>query len=79
MADVQVFGDCEVRRVVEWVGPIKRVDEMFPDTPQQAWTENVDWLDPAFYVPADNAYRCAIQTWVVRCEDITVIVDTGGR
>jgi glyoxylase-like metal-dependent hydrolase (beta-lactamase superfamily II) len=77
VGDVQVFGSCEVRRVVEWVGPIKRVDEMFPDTPQQAWTENVDWLDPAFYVPADNAYRCAIQTWVVRCGDITVIVDTG--
>jgi glyoxylase-like metal-dependent hydrolase (beta-lactamase superfamily II) len=28
-------------------------------------------------VPDDNAYRCAIQTWVVRCEGITVIVDTG--
>ncbi len=77
MGDVQIFGGCEARRVIEWVGPIKAVDEMFPDTPQQAWADNVDWLDPLFYASEDNAYRCAIQTWVVRCDGMTVIVDTG--
>lgn len=56
MSDVQIFGGCEVRRVVEWVGPIKQVDELFPDAPQHVWNENVDWVDPAFYLPDEGEH-----------------------
>lgn len=36
-----------------------------------------DWLAPDFWTPADDAYRCHIQTWVLRSEGKTILVDTG--
>ncbi len=73
MSKVQV-GSTEVLRVLEWVGPIKTVDEMFPDTPHDAWT---DELAPHHWTPSSRAYRCAIQTWVLRTGGRTILIDTG--
>jgi glyoxylase-like metal-dependent hydrolase (beta-lactamase superfamily II) len=73
---VMAFGDFEVQRVVEWVGPIRTVSELFPDTPADVWTEHRDWLEPTF-TDADGSYRAAIQTWVLRRRGLTVLVDTG--
>lgn len=67
------IGDVEVDRVLEWVGPIKTVDEMFPDTPAEHWNA----IDDQHWVPATRAYRAAIQTWVVRFAGHTVLIDTG--
>lgn len=60
--------------MVEWVGTIKTVDEMFPDTPAEAWT---DGLAPDFWTPSTRAYRAAVQTWVVRTAGLTILIDTG--
>ena len=68
------IGSVEVDRVLEWVGPIKTVDEMFPDTPAQLWTDD---LAPHHWTPATRAYRAAIQTWVIRSAGRVILVDTG--
>jgi len=68
------IGSVEVDRVLEWVGPIKTVDEMFPDTPAELWTDD---LAPHHWTPATRAYRAAIQTWVLRSEGRTILIDTG--
>ena len=68
------IGSVEVARVLEWVGPIKTVDEMFPDTPAQLWTDD---LAPHHWTPATRAYRAAIQTWVIRSAGRVILVDTG--
>lgn len=70
------FGDFLVQRVVEWIGPIRTVGELFPDTPADVWDEHRDWLAPTF-TGADGSYRAAIQTWVLRRGGLTVLVDTG--
>lgn len=77
MNSVHRFGDVEVRRVTEWVGPIQTVDVILPDTPAQVWREHEPWLVPDFYIPDDNSYRGAIQTWILRVGGQTILVDTG--
>ena len=72
--DALVIQGVEIRRVVEWVGPIKTVDEMFPDTPDNLWTQS---LAPQFWTPETRAYRAAIQTWVLKSEGRTIVIDTG--
>ncbi len=70
-------GRSEITRVVEWLGPIRTVGELFPATPAQVWRDNASWLAPHFWDPVSGAYRAAIQTWVVRAAGMTVLVDTG--
>jgi glyoxylase-like metal-dependent hydrolase (beta-lactamase superfamily II) len=67
-------GDAEIARVLEWVGPVKTVGEMFPDTPAHLWTDD---LAPHHWNPGSRAYRAAIQTWVVRAGGRTILIDTG--
>ena len=68
------IGSVDVDRVVEWVGPIKTVDDMFPDTPAHRWT---DELAPHHWTPPTRAYRAAIQTWVLRSAGRIILIDTG--
>lgn len=68
------IGAVEIDRVVEWVGPLKPVAEMFPDTPASAWT---DALAPDHWTPSTRTYRAAVQTWVLKSEGRVVLVDTG--
>ncbi|AQT81180.1 MBL fold metallo-hydrolase [Mycolicibacterium litorale] len=68
------IGSVEIARVLEWVGPVKTVEEMFPDTPAHLWTDDIA---PHHWIPESRAYRAAIQTWVVRTGGQTVLIDTG--
>ena len=68
------LGSVEVLRVLEWVGPIKTVGELFPQTPRDAWGDD---LAPDYWTPATGAYRCAVQTWVLRSGGRTILIDTG--
>jgi len=77
LSDVCRFGEIEVRRVIEWAGPIQTVDAILPDTPAQVWRDHDSWLAPDFHNPAGNAYRAAIQTWVLQAGRHTILVDTG--
>ncbi|WP_298803739.1 MBL fold metallo-hydrolase [uncultured Pseudokineococcus sp.] len=71
-----VLGDAEVFRVVEWLGPLAPVADLFPDTPREVWQGHT-WLAPHFHERASERYRAAVQTWVVRTGGLTVLVDTG--
>ncbi len=76
VAQRMTVGTTEITRVVEWLGPIRSVGELFPSVPAQVWQENA-WMAPHFWNPASGAYRAAIQTWVVRTAGMTVLIDTG--
>ncbi|MFI0898124.1 MBL fold metallo-hydrolase [Streptomyces sp. NPDC020983] len=71
------LGDVEITRVVEWSGPIRTARFIIPDSDEETWRRNRGWLAPDFWTPDDDAYRCRIQTWVLRSEGRTVLVDTG--
>ena len=75
--DTIKLGDVEVTRVVELSGPFSTVGFIFPDTPPELWQDNRDWLAPDHWTPEDDAYRCQVQTWVLRSEGKVVLVDTG--
>jgi hypothetical protein len=72
-----VLGDVQITRVIEWSGPIRTARFIIPDSDEEVWRRNRDWLAPDFWTPADDAYRCHIQTWVLRSEGKTILVDTG--
>jgi glyoxylase-like metal-dependent hydrolase (beta-lactamase superfamily II) len=71
------LGDVEITRVIEWSGPIRTARFIVPDSDEETWRRNESWLAPDFWTPADDAYRCHIQTWVLRSEGRTILVDTG--
>jgi len=70
-------GSTQVTRVVEWLGPVSTTDVLFSSVEEHAWDREASWLDQIFTNRATRAYRCAIQTWVLRTAGITVLVDTG--
>ncbi|MFO7251912.1 MAG: MBL fold metallo-hydrolase [Actinomycetes bacterium] len=72
-----MLGDVEITRVVEWAGDFSTVGAIIPGADAETWRANEDWLAPRFWNPADDAYRCHVQTWVLRSEGRTILVDTG--
>ncbi|MBE1534840.1 MBL fold metallo-hydrolase [Actinomadura algeriensis] len=73
-----VLGDVTVTRVVEYYGSVEMSpDVFFPEAPERAWREHGSWLEPDFVDPASNVCVSAIQTWVLRSEGRTILVDTG--
>ncbi|MFD0903867.1 MBL fold metallo-hydrolase [Actinomadura sediminis] len=73
-----MLGDVSVTRVVEYYGSVEMSpDVFFPEAPERAWREHGSWLEPDFVDPASNVCVSAIQTWVLRSEGRTILVDTG--
>ncbi|WP_033288792.1 MBL fold metallo-hydrolase [Amycolatopsis jejuensis] len=73
-----VLGDVTVTRVVEYYGPVGlRPAEFFPESTGKAWRDNESWLAPDFVDPAADVCISAAQTWVLRSEGRTILVDTG--
>lgn len=73
-----VLGDVTVTRVMEYFGPVGMTpDVFFPESPDEAWRRHESWLAPDFVDPATNGCQSAIQTWLLRSEGRTILVDTG--
>jgi glyoxylase-like metal-dependent hydrolase (beta-lactamase superfamily II) len=76
--DEIVLGDVSVTRVLEYFGPVGlSPGTFFPDSPDEAWEANRALLAPDFWDPAADICVSAIQTWVLRSEGKTILVDTG--
>ncbi|MBL1112334.1 MBL fold metallo-hydrolase [Streptomyces sp. 110] len=72
------LGDVTVTRVEEYFGSVDLAPRtFFPESPERVWEDNASWLAPDFYDPAADNVRSAIQTWVLRSEGKTILVDTG--
>jgi glyoxylase-like metal-dependent hydrolase (beta-lactamase superfamily II) len=75
MNDIKL-GDVTITRVEETHGPIMPTGAFFPDLPEQAWRENRDRLVPDHLGAGDDMVHVAMQTWLVRGEGRTILVDT---
>ncbi|MCP2098840.1 MULTISPECIES: MBL fold metallo-hydrolase [Actinosynnema] len=76
--DQITLGDVTVTRVPAFHGPVGLTpEEFFPESPAGSWEGNRDWLAPDFWDPAANQCRSAVQTWLLRSEGRTILVDTG--
>ena len=71
------FGDVEVSRVIELSVPFAPVSVLFPSMPDDLWRQNESWLEPDFWDATTGFYPANFQTWVLRSEGRTVLVDTG--
>jgi glyoxylase-like metal-dependent hydrolase (beta-lactamase superfamily II) len=72
------LGDVTVTRIEETHGPVGMTpDQFFPGSPEQIWQEHQAMLVPDHLDPADNIVQVAMQTWMLRSEGRTILVDTG--
>ncbi len=73
-----VLGDVSVTRVMEYFGSVELSPAtFFPDSSEKSWRDREELLVPDFWDPAADACISAIQTWVLRSEGRTILVDTG--
>ena len=73
-----VLGDVIVTRIKEFYGSVEMTPgEFFPDSPDGSWDEHRDWLAPDFWNPETDECHSAIQSWLLRSEGRTILVDTG--
>ncbi|MFH9863874.1 MBL fold metallo-hydrolase [Streptomyces sp. NPDC017202] len=72
------LGDISLTRVWEYSGPVDMTPEtFFPNSPVKAWEENRGMLVPDFLDDDTRIVNSAIQTWLLRSEGRTILVDTG--
>ena len=71
------LGDVTITRIEEMHGPIMSTEDFFPDMPEQSWQEHRDWLVPDHLGATDTMVHVAIQTWLLRSNGRTILVDTG--
>ncbi|WP_369252747.1 MBL fold metallo-hydrolase [Streptomyces sp. R41] len=71
------LGDVTVTRIEEMHGPIMPPDQFFPDLPEHAWQEHREMLVPDHLGADDAMVHVAMQTWLLRSEGRTILVDTG--
>jgi glyoxylase-like metal-dependent hydrolase (beta-lactamase superfamily II) len=71
------LGDVTVTRIEEMHGPVMPADQFFPDLPAHAWQEHRGMLVPDHLDADDTMVRAAFQTWLVRSEGRTILIDTG--
>ncbi|MFB1044821.1 MBL fold metallo-hydrolase [Streptomyces chrestomyceticus] len=72
------LGNVTITRVREYFGPVHMTpDTFFPDVPEETWEKNSSWMSPDFLDPDTRVVNSAIQTWLLRSEGKTILVDTG--
>lgn len=71
------LGEVTVTRIEEMHGPIMPADQFFPDLPAHAWQEHREMLVPDHLSAEDAMVHSAFQTWLLRSEGRTILIDTG--
>ncbi|WP_158893337.1 MBL fold metallo-hydrolase [Amycolatopsis anabasis] len=75
--DTITLGNVEITRVVELTARGLPRDFVFPDVALDHWQRHENWLAPEFLDPAADEVRTMIQTWLIRSEGRTILIDTG--
>jgi glyoxylase-like metal-dependent hydrolase (beta-lactamase superfamily II) len=70
------LGDVTVTRVEEMHGPIMAPSAFFPELPADAWRQHRDLLVPDHLGAGDDLVLAAMQTWLLRSEGRTILIDT---
>ncbi|MFI9201238.1 MBL fold metallo-hydrolase [Streptomyces sp. NPDC053048] len=71
------LGGVDITRVVEMHAPVAPVADIFPTATPRMWREHESWLAPDFWNPRTDDFIANAQTWVLRSEGRTILVDTG--
>ncbi len=76
MPETRGLGDFSLTRVVELEGPGFAPEELFPDSTADVFEAHAGWLVPRHVDPDTGRLVMCIQTYVVRTERHTILVDT---
>ena len=71
--DTITLGTVEVGLVRELQGPFAPARDLVPSAPRELWAG----LGPDAWLPDDDIAVLALQTWLLRSEGRTILVDTG--
>ncbi|MBD0742367.1 MBL fold metallo-hydrolase [Streptomyces sp. CBMA152] len=72
------LGDVTVTRIKEFYGSAEMSPgQFFPGSPDGSWDEHRAWLAPDFWNPQTDECHTAVQSWLLRSEGRTILVDTG--
>ena len=71
------LGDVTVTRIEEMHGPLMPPAAFFPDLPEAAWHQQRDLLVPDHVDAGEDLVHAAMQTWLLRSEGRTILIDTG--
>jgi glyoxylase-like metal-dependent hydrolase (beta-lactamase superfamily II) len=71
-----ILGDVTVTRIEETHGPIMPADQFFPDVPEELWREQREILVPDHLGADDSMIHVAMQSWLLRSEGRTILIDT---
>ncbi|MFE3140925.1 MBL fold metallo-hydrolase [Streptomyces scopuliridis] len=72
------LGNVTITRVWEYYGSVDMTpDTFFPESPKEVWDDGASWLTPHFLDSGTNIVNSAIQTWLLRSEGRTILIDTG--
>ena len=72
------LGNVTVARIEEMHGPIGMTpQQFFPTSPEDVWKQHRDVLVPDHLDAVDNIVQVAMQTWLLRSEGRTIVIDTG--
>ncbi|GAA2432786.1 MBL fold metallo-hydrolase [Streptomyces glaucus] len=72
------LGNVSITRVREYYGPVDMTPHTFlPESSKEVWETGADWLVPHFLDAGTNIVNAAVQTWLLRSEGRTILVDTG--
>ena len=74
--DELTLGHVTVTRIEESHGPAMPADQLFPDLPEQAWQDHRETLVPDHLGADDAMVHVAMQTWLLRSEGRTILIDT---
>ncbi|HEX3993547.1 MAG TPA: hypothetical protein VHX39_20445, partial [Acetobacteraceae bacterium] len=69
-------GDLIVHRVIESEGPLFDPLTFFPTLTQDVLNDNLSWLRPVFIDPASGQLMLCIQSYVVRTQHHTILIDS---
>lgn len=77
MAETIEIGAVSVTRVMEWEGLFAPGTQLIPDSDDEFWKAEQDRLAPDHFDPETGLIRACLQTFVLRSEGRTILVDTG--
>lgn len=70
------IGDARIDGVLEFEGPYRFPDEMFPDADRDLVEAHRSWMEPRFLDPATGQMVFAFRSFLIRTERLTILVDT---
>ncbi len=70
------LGNIRITRVPEMINPSAAARDFFPEYEEELYNRHKHWLEPKFIDPVTQQLLIYMQSWVIRTEKHTILVDS---